>query len=364
MKRLPTKSKKNTASTKKIDLQTSLIISEKRLLWPDVIRAFAIYLVVQVHTLYTPVHKTIFFLMFKNFDLLGVPLFVLLSGSLLLGKEEGYRDFFRKRCMKVLLPWLVWTFLYMAYFYLFQKQMVNENFFLKYHSEYSALGHFFFQTFMSALWFLPMIFGIYLVAPLLRILVKYAQKFDLFYLLALWFIFLSVLPSVFQNSNFPIWEPTIIMEPIQFSGYFLLGFVIIRYQLLSRLQPWKVFVLSILSFAVSLIKLPYVTNIVSGYMFPGIVFSSVCFFYWMFIVIKQYESRIPKKVGRIFQLVSGASFGIYIVHAMILDYSGKYILRFLNPLHMGFLLTVIIFSLSFLVVFCIKKLPVLRYIVP
>ena len=147
----------NKNKQKTIPLKQS--VSRQRLLWPDVVRIIAIYFVIQVHTPYTQIHNNFIQIILNKLDVMGVPLFVLLSGALLLGKTESYRIFLRKRCLKVLIPWIIWTFLYMIYYFNFHHSSVISDFFSDNRSMFSQWFHFFFRTFMSSLYFLPMIFS-------------------------------------------------------------------------------------------------------------------------------------------------------------------------------------------------------------
>jgi len=80
--------------------------SSSRLLGPDVIRIIAIYLVIHLHTFAIVNDSGMLSAFIQKLDVLSVPLFVMLSGALLLDKQENYDKFFWKRCMKVLFPGL------------------------------------------------------------------------------------------------------------------------------------------------------------------------------------------------------------------------------------------------------------------
>ena len=80
----------------------------------DLIRTMAIFFVVLIHSMGllngTPETKSI--LVIKGFYSLihvGVHLFVMLSGALLLGKEEPLNLFFKKRFHRVLIPFFSWS---------------------------------------------------------------------------------------------------------------------------------------------------------------------------------------------------------------------------------------------------------------
>lgn len=51
------------------------------------------------------------------FQGIGVPLFVLLSGALLLGKQESPLVFLKKRMVRVLIPFLSWSVILFGIYY-------------------------------------------------------------------------------------------------------------------------------------------------------------------------------------------------------------------------------------------------------
>lgn len=44
-----------------------------------------------------------------------VPIFVMISGALLLGRDESYETFIKKRFLRVFFPYLIWNSLYTLY---------------------------------------------------------------------------------------------------------------------------------------------------------------------------------------------------------------------------------------------------------
>jgi len=147
-------------------------VIKKRFIWADVLRILAIYLVIVVHSfpsanfsrdLTTSWPFIISFTIAKT----CVPLFVMLSGALLLGKTETYKLFFKKRIGKVLIPWVIWTLIYMFWNY-------NVNHYAA--STIPQWKYFFELTFLSQLWFLPLIFSLYLMTPLLRLITAKFKK--------------------------------------------------------------------------------------------------------------------------------------------------------------------------------------------
>ena len=84
----------------------------KRELWIDVTKIFAIFLVVVSHTFSIPPEGSVQYL--GGVFLLAiiktcVPLFVMASGYLLLGKHEERKLFYQKRLTRVAIPWVSWA---------------------------------------------------------------------------------------------------------------------------------------------------------------------------------------------------------------------------------------------------------------
>ena len=96
----------------------------KRNLSFDFIRCVAIVFVICIHSMALideKVNLSIFPRLAKavldTFIYSGVPLFIMLSGSLLLTKEESLSVFFIKRIRRILLPFFLWSMLVYAILY-------------------------------------------------------------------------------------------------------------------------------------------------------------------------------------------------------------------------------------------------------
>ena len=87
----------------------------------------------------------------------GVPLFVLVSGALLLqpSKIEPVKVFLKKRLNRIVLPLLFWSIIYFMYRYF----VLNEALTL------TSIVHGFETGAYYHFWFMYMIFGIYLITP-------------------------------------------------------------------------------------------------------------------------------------------------------------------------------------------------------
>ena len=140
----------------------------------DLIRTVAIIFVVLVHSmgLLNDAPETKSILVIKSFYSLihvGVPLFVMLSGALLLGKEEPLNLFFKKRFHRVLTPFFSWSMI-VSIIHFFQnggRNLLNRS--LIFTKDLFGNGvH-------GIYWYIYMILGLYMLTPILRSIAKNAK---------------------------------------------------------------------------------------------------------------------------------------------------------------------------------------------
>lgn len=337
---------------------------KKRMLWADITRITAIYLVVQIHTSSVFINPQFLNTFILKLSVISVPLFVMLSGALLLGKQDGYRRFFRKRCIKVLFPWIIWTFVYMYFNFNFRNhnQVISE-FFSSQVSPFSQWIYFFFHTFLSNLWFLPLIFGLYILTPPLRLFVRLANRSDILYFIVFWFLIFSFLPVYYDSSLFPDYEPSIFFAPFQYVGYFLLGYILFKKKIFRNVKLYALFLFGILPILISLLPInnKYIQEFVHRFLDPGTVISSLFMFSFLFFMSNKIDRRIKFGLRKLISNISGASLGIYVIHEIVAFIFVNDIYR-LFPL--GHLVTFFIFVISACTVLLLQKIPLIRYAIP
>lgn len=113
-----------------------------------------------------------------------VPVFLMLTGALLLGKPIEIAGFLKKRFVRVLLPFLFWSSIYIAY-----------SIALKYNKEedFSILEsiEFVYLQFKDGasyhLWYVYMLIGIYLFLPILNKWILNSGEKEIRYFIVFWF---------------------------------------------------------------------------------------------------------------------------------------------------------------------------------
>lgn len=294
-----------------------------------------------------------------------IPVFIMISGAVILSRDYpsiGY--FLFKRLKRVALPAVIWVILY----YIYELAVSNRSFdltyltkiILKFHDKNGLSFHF---------WFIPVILGLYLAAPVIQILTSHASKKLILYFLMLWCLFAVVLPFFKHTLHVHIdIEPTIF---VLYAGYFVLGYF------LHHNPPNMSWPISALLFMIGAIWTalgmfylnrgsPASPNtFFYGYNAPNVMLMSVSLFLIVHRISKQcrvVDSRWTKTLG-------DAVFGIFLIHIFFLNplkyaHNGLF-----NPMitlgaFLGIPLSVlIVFCFSLSIVALLKKIPVMKHTV-
>ena len=174
----------------------------------DIIRIFAFIFIVLLHTLNRQYGINVWMGGYTVISI-GVNLFVMISGYLLLDKSENAALFFKKRILNILPLFIVFNVVYIYFLKVPIVPMLKGKSF--------AAPHF---------WYIYMILGLYFLTPWLQKVLKYAEK-ETFFVVFLWFL-CNILNPYLQYfnlaeipfSNFPL---------TGFIGYYILGYFVKKY---------------------------------------------------------------------------------------------------------------------------------------
>lgn len=283
----------------------------------------------------------------NSFTRFSVPIFVMLSGALLLTKEESTEQFYKKRLLKICYPFIFWTIIYFFYntpiFELSYDQLLSA---LVYRLKNGANAH---------LWYLYMIIGLYVAIPFLQKIVQHASIRELEIFLVLWFVTLFIF-----NKNFLTYLPKLDLTFFSsYTGYLILGYYL-RIKDFSAIKWWClcVFIVVALGTAYFTYEMSLSAHefrpLLYGYLSPNTVLIATGIF--IFIKTISNDLKLPKWAVWIDQY----SFGIYLCHIVILNY--------VHPrLPVGTFLkiplaTFVTLAISIMVIYCIRKIPFGKYI--
>lgn len=298
----------------------------------------------------------------------AVPIFFMLTGAKTLNYRQK-RDtpaFLKSRMKRIFLPFVIWSIILFVIRF-------SGLFFPPNPSVPFTLGGFtdalMTNTIEPTYWFFFAMFGVTLSVPVLSLLAD--QKKILWYMVGCVFVFTSVAPYIFHFINVP-WNSSIsISVAAGYVMYVALGWLLADEDF--HLSPLQLKLLYCAGIACLLFRYGYtfvsssalgqVDRLFFEYMAFTAVIPSAALFMWFknadphFSFLAKYRNLIAK--------ISGASFGVYLIHKLLLDnvICGVFGVS-MNSIFLRFIAPVFIWLFATLIVLGLKKIPVIKQIVP
>jgi surface polysaccharide O-acyltransferase-like enzyme len=294
-----------------------------------------------------------------------IPLFVLLTGSLLLTPEkttEPLPVFFKKRWNRIALPFIFWAVIYFAWTY-----FINNGALTLSDVTVGLLNAPYYHF-----WFLYLLVGLYLLTPILRVVASYAQRKTLKFFLILWFIGTAVVPIfdlVFEG--FSVSSQIFII--VDWIGYYLLG----AYLLKVQVKKLYLFIAVFIGFLWTMVGTYYATWFFGGttgyffydYMAINVVITSIALFMLLLSVPKTQLPSKPRGANRLIKAIGQNSLPIFLIHVIILESLQKGLFGFtisintINPAIEIPLITVVTLFSSLAIVLALKKIPFMKKLI-
>lgn len=303
----------------------------KRIQSLDLVRSIAILLICFNHSISTFYVDQINSNLFNNISTasklfmttsyilsrIGVPLFLLLTGALILNKKFSDKNsinaFYKNNLLTLLISVELWNFIY----YFINLYITNTSFnlgtLLKIltFTENSVYGH---------MWYMPMILGMYIFLPFVSLVVqKYKLKelsVPILLVIVNYFI-LNYLNSIFgiANINFEFnFLINLAFSGAQYGIYIILGYYIFHEKAFQKINNFYLILISLICFIASCLLQIYLwknnASLIVYYNFIGILISSICVF---ILLIKLDIKNHP-----IVTYLSKNSLAIYFIHFPIL----------------------------------------------
>ncbi len=242
---------------------------------------------------------------------ISVPLFVLISGMFLLGRQESFKISYKKRASRIFIPMIAWSIIYILY-KMVRSYVVYKDPEISLHLKSLIMGEPFFH-----MWYLYMVIGLYFITPFINYSLPHISRKYLWYLA----LTLTVVSAYQEFYDLKLGnEPFFLLEFLQFIGYFLLGYLLKDEQ---RQIPVISLVLfyALTSIVIALLSVYTAVNWGNLYFYaypsPFVVIGSLCIFK-MFTQLSIPKNALSK--------LAPLSFGIYLIHGGIIDIMNKALL--------------------------------------
>lgn len=287
-----------------------------------------------------------------------VPVFFMLTGATLMGYRSRYttKDFFVKRLLRTGVPFVVWTLINAVYKGINPLEIGWRTFF----------NRCFLTSVENVYWFFIPLFSVYLALPVLSLLKDHRRV--LWYMAGGAFVLSSLLPPLFGYAKLS-WNGNLSM--LTMGGYLL--YVVLGYLLateeLSKKQRGAIYALGLFGVALRYgmtvwlsMRGGVINKTFFSYTQYYAVFLAVAVFVWLrYAKLPQRWAEHPRLV-KVIQTVSSCSFGVYLMHMIVHRELAKVLptacweWRLLVPF--------LIYGIALGATAVLKKIPVLRYLVP
>ena len=339
---------------------------KKRWVFIDILNIISCFAVVFVHCNFRSYNfdNTIEWrlsLMVEFLLLYAVPVFIMISGATLLNYRERYDTihFFKKRISRVVIPFIIWSIIY----YILKNKNLNIINFTKSFLNGNIEGVF---------WFFPTIIYLYCLIPIFSLIIKEKEHRKVMWAIVIWIF-------VFQSTLIPICKIMGISFPALFIDakaqhpyimFLLLGYLISTSNNIEKRKRILIYILGILAFIfryvftvlMSVHNNELVDIFFSKYEYFPNVFQAVA----VFVFIKQidWDRILSDKTKRFVKKLSSLSFGIYLTHMLAISLLKRIFGLELTDLAYRTIFPIIVYAVCAIGSYIIKKIPVLKKIVP
>lgn len=349
--------------------------NKKYILYFDLLNIFACFAVVALHVngavhTFAKTRNWVSCMFIEALFYFAVPVFFMLTGATLMNYRKRYDTgaFFKKRIFKTFVPFMIWSIIGICWSIFYTKGMKI--------SDINTPAKFISAVInckgMGIYWFFPALFSVYLTIPLFSLVDedKRIGKKGIFTYLILVYIVLNVLlPFVCRLTGIQ-WNSA--LNAVSCGGYvvwFLIGYLLANTDINKKFRI-LIYILGLIGFFVyfyltvqNSFKTGKFDKTYAGYMnIPAMLMGTAVFVFfkygkWNFI--DKHEKAV-----RFVRNLSSASFGVYLIHYYLKDFSIRHF--GIDPRSTLYRIvgTFIIYGLSVIIVRVIQKSPVIRKMVP
>lgn len=349
---------------------TVLQMTHERIIWPDMIRITSVFAMIMLHVA-AKGYDNVFLpntLSFQTCNFYNglvrfcVPEFIMLSGVFFLDphKDIGIKKLYCSKILRIIIAYLFWSIFYSLLDCIPNITIgsVLKGMFINIHYH---------------LWFCYLICGLYIVTPLLRQVATDEQMIIYFIILAMLFVYIPNLGFVFRplKKSLGIVLSRFSLTLVgSYASYFLLGYWL-SFRNLSKQIRIIIYSFAILSIVFTVLfngLLCVHRNRLEGFLYDNLMPNILLIATAVFVFIKQNfgQASFSPKINTVINKVAKLSFGIYLIHAFILDnlpvWGVPYF--FIHPVFSVPIIVCLVFIVSFLLVCLLDKIPYInRYII-
>lgn len=284
-----------------------------------------------------------------------VPCFIMMSGAVFLRKDLKIVDLLKKYVLKLLIVYIVWSLIYTIIIYNPSNltELINHVITGFYH-----------------MWYIPMLMGLYMLTPILKKIVLDSNILKYFLIIVI--IFSIIIPTIINiiqisNNTFLISFCNSFKELIGnmnykfgYISYYLLGYYLYKNEI-SRRNRRVIYILGIIGFILTM----YLTVLSSSKLgnFSDVFYNNFSINVFFMAVAMFIFAKYNFKSNYSLNKISTYSLGIYLIHVLIIEKFGLIFHFNVRSFYMILsvpIVALIVFTISVILTFIIKKIPIFK----
>lgn len=325
----------------------------------------------------------LFFNCFRDFS---VPLFVMISGALLINKNYGLIDFIKRKFIRIFVPFIFWDvtyILFVIFSFLIGVLIYNTNPITLDFIYKITLG---FNDYNMYLWFVWMILIVYVLSFAINKIIE-KTNLKVVDILLICFLIYSAYCSLY---NFA--PSSKLIYYMSFVGYGLLGYKLrvtdftkSKIANLLRINKKRILIGSLILSIVLFLAIAYIQkiNALTTDKYAAISYFNIItvfqtsFIFLFFRYFEEYDGIFVKSIyikikegmiGNLINSLSNCSYGIYLCHYIFKDFFILYIFTFLgfrkiylhNPIKWIPFITLFVLISSWMIIYLMSKFSYLK----
>ena len=293
-----------------------------------------------------------------------IAMFLMLSGATMLGKEYKLGEFYKKRFMRVLVPFLFWLLAYWIYRWTNLSPKIQPK-------EFQAIIQWAVNLFVAEgvskhFWYIYMILILYLFLPFLGKGLRKLSNSTIFIILTCWVLLNILFSNQIINTLNCVYFFQKTKDYFLYSGYFVVGYYLMNVSMKTpnyRPINFVVFVCTVLFSAFATYFASKNAHKLDMSFYGSLTVNTIIQSISLFLLVK--DSTIQNRImDWIISTISNYSYGIYLVHIMVISilFNHRIFWTMAYPLISLPAIILLTLVLSFLFIFVLRKIPGGKYI--
>ena len=330
---------------------------KKRIVWIDLLRVIGVFGVLLIHVVSNTINTFgglssnahTFYVFIHYFSSFAVPLFVMISGMMFLGKRDlTYKEMFKKYLLKIILIILV----------IGTMMILMEEIFINKNVSIDLIKKVFMRLIegdiWAHMWYLYLVLGLYLLTPVFTLITNNIKEKEYRIFLIILFIISIIVPTI--NKLFSI---KLAFNMLSISGYifyYFYGYYLYHYDISKKYKIIN-YLLCLIGIGYTVYRAIDINSLDNVYSYtslvPFIMASTTI------LLLKNKDI----KNGKLINNIALCSLGIYIIHQLFINIIYK-VIKFkmiVDYPYIGLILyTLVIFFISWLVIYLLRKSKFMR----